>query len=272
MAMPPGSTVAQWLNTLGALQEQATSYQQSAGTILTQLNTFHAGLNADTANFTTYVSQLNAAVNGDNGVLAGISDELGSIQSKIDGAIAGIVLSGLAIVGGVFMTAVGGIADFVTAGTSTPLVVGGIAIIAAGVGGEVASAIVLKNLNDEKASLLQQKSTLTSEVNLATGMSTSIGSLKDQAAAAVQAATQMENAWNSLSSDLGNLSSDLQNGITSTDAIRTMFLTAANSITQTVIADTNTIKQQMSGVNASVAPANTNFGDYVVQLAKQNAA
>ena len=46
-------------------------------------------------------------------------------QGKIDGLIAGAALSGLAIVGGVFVAAVGGIAEFVTAGTSTVLVIAG---------------------------------------------------------------------------------------------------------------------------------------------------
>ena len=205
-------------------------------------------------------------------MLASISSQLSTIQSNIDGAIAGTVLSGLAIVGGIFMTAVGGVAEFVTAGTSTPLVVAGIAVVAAGVGGEVASALALKNLNGQKASLLQQQSTLTAEVNLATGISTGIGSLQTQANTSVTAASQMENAWSFLSDDLSNLSSDLQKGITNTGMLRTLFLTAANAEIQQVLNDTATIKTQMSGVQTLVAPANTNIGDYIVSVAQQNAA
>ena len=50
-----------------------------------------------------------------------------------------------------------------------------IVVAGAGIGG-LTAALALKSLNDQKASLLQQQSTLTSEVNLATGLSTGIGS------------------------------------------------------------------------------------------------
>lgn len=268
--LPPGSTVQEWLDALNALKDQSTQYQTDANNIVKILQTLHGNLTTDTASFAKTVSELNAAVNGDNGVLNSINGQLNSIQSKIDGAIAGTVLSGLAIVGGVFIAAVGGITDIVTVGGSTPVLVGGIALVVAGVGGEVASAITLKNLNDEKANLLTQQSSLIAEVNLATGISTAYTGLKNQAGDAVTAATAMENAWNFLSSDLGNLINDLDKGIMDTGELRKIFLTAANSTVQSVIADTTIIKNQMTGVSFSVAPPQTHIGDYIVSLAKQH--
>ncbi|MBB5019302.1 hypothetical protein HNQ59_002600 [Chitinivorax tropicus] len=270
--LPPGATEKQWLDTLSALKEQSQNYQVQSQSVVNNLNMFHKRLTEDAGSFAAYVSSLNAVVGGDKGVLASIDDQLGTIQSKIDGAIAGIVLSGLAIVGGVFLTAVGGVADFVTAGTSTPLVIAGIGIVAAGIGGEVASAITLKNLNDTKATLLKQKSTLTAEVNLVTGISGAIGSLQSQAAAAVTAASQMTDAWNFLTGDLGTLADDLNKGIISTGTLRTLFLTAANSAIQQVLQDTTIIKTQMTGVQSLVAPQGTNIGDYMVALATKQAA
>lgn len=269
--VPPGASKKQWIDSLSALKEQSMQYQGNAGTIVTTIEGLRTALNTDAASFAKTVSDLNSAVNGDNGVLASINDELGTIQSKIDGAIAGIVLSGLAIVGGVFVTAVGAVADFVTAGTSTPLVVGGIAIVAAGIGGEVASAITLKNLNDEKANLIQEKSTLTAEVNLATGISSAYTSLGTQVKSAVQAATEMQNAWNFLTDDLGTLISDLDKGIQSTDQIRTIWLTAANTQVATVITDINTIKNQLAGVQKVDVPEDGNVGDAIVAAAKKAA-
>ncbi|MCW5315467.1 HBL/NHE enterotoxin family protein [Nostoc sp. KVJ3] len=268
--LPPGSTVEQWLTALSILKKQSTQYQTDANNIVKTLQTLHSNLTTDTASFAKTVSELNAAVNGDDGILNSINGELNSIQSKIDGAIAGTVLSSLAIVGGIFIAAVGGIADFVTVGASTPVLAGGIALVVVGVGGEVASAITLKNLNDQKANLLTQKSSLTAEVNLATGISTAYTSLKNQAGAAVTSATEMENAWNFLSSDLGNLINDLDQGIKGTGEVRQIFLTAANSTVQSVITDTTIIKNQMTGVSSSVAPSNATIGDYIVSLARQH--
>ena len=275
--LPPGSTVKEWVSNLNVLKDQSVQYQSDAKNVVSKLQTLNGNIGIDSAAFSKIVSDLNAAVNGDNGVLQSIDGQLGTIQSSIDGAIAGIALSGLAILGGIFVTAVGAIADFVTLGTSTPLVVGGIALIIAGVGGEVASAVTLKNLNDQKNKLLIEKSNLKSEVNLALGMSSGYTSLNNQAQSAMTAATQMSNAWNFLSGDLGNLASDLEKGITSTDQARTIFLTAANTVITSVIQDVTIIKNQMAGVISSVAPIgsggskSTTIGDYIVSEANKYA-
>ncbi|MEH2305153.1 HBL/NHE enterotoxin family protein [Nostoc sp.] len=270
--LPEGSTEAQWIESLTTLQIQSASYQNAANGVVTSLQNLHSNLTTDAASFAKTVSDLNIAVNGDNGILASDNKELSSIQGKIDGAIAGIVTSALAILGGSFMIAVGGIADFVTAGTTTPLVAGGIGIVAAGVGGEVASAITLKSLNDQKATLLTEESTLTAEVKLATGISSGYQSLLNQVKSAVDAATQMENAWEFLSSDLGSMISDLQNGVQNAGQIRTLFLTAANTEVQTVIRDINTIKGQMDGVQIIVAKSGQTVGEALVAAAQQSAA
>jgi len=270
--LPAGSTVDQWIQSLALLQTQSTTYQANANGIVNSLQSLHSQLSADAGTFTTVVSELNSAVSGDNGVLDSINQQLSSIQHKIDGAIAGIVVSGLAIVGGSFMIAVGGIADFVTAGTSTPLVVGGIGVLAGGIAGEVASAITLRNLNDAKANLLTEEATLTAEVKLATGIGSAYQSLSSQVSNAVTAATQMANAWSSLASDLGSLISDLQNGITTTALARQIFLTAANTEVQTVITDINTIKGQLAGVTNVVPRPGQTVGQALVAAAQQLAA
>lgn len=270
-ACPSGSTVDTWLNVLRTLQTQATTYQATSQGIVTSLGTLNSNLGTDTASFATTVSNLNAAVNGDQGVMQSISDNINTIDGQIAGCIAGTALSALAIVGGGFMIAVGGIAEFVTAGTSTALVLGGVAVVATGIGGEVASAVTLSNLYKEKAGMLQQKAVLTSEVNLSLGISSSYSQLKDQGVASMNAATQMQNAWTSLSSDLGNMASDLQKGILSTDTLRTLWLNGANNLVPTILTDISTIKAQMAGVSVANA-GSQDLGTYVLEQAHKNAA
>lgn len=270
-ACPSGSTVDSWLNVLRTLQTQASTYQTTSQGIVTSLGTLNSNLGTDTASFATTVSNLNAAVNGDKGVMQSISDDISKVDGQIAGCIAGTALSALAIVGGGFMIAVGGIAEFVTAGTSTALVVGGVAVVATGIGGEVASAITLNNLYNQKAKMLQQKSQLSSEVNLALGISSSYAQLKNQGIASMNAATQMQNAWTSLSSDLGNMASDLQKGILSTDTLRTLWLNGANNLVPTILTDISTIKAQMAGVSVANS-GSQNLGTYVLEQAHANAA
>lgn len=270
-SLPPGSTDAQWLQVLTALQTESGKYQSAANRVVKELQTLHGELTTDAASFAGTVTALNAAVNGDNGILASDDKELSSIQGKIDGAIAGIVTSGLAIVGGAFMIAVGGIADFVTAGTTTPLVVGGIGVMAAGIGGEVASAISLKGLNDQKAKLLTEESTLKSEVTLATGISGGYQTLLTNVKSAVDAAAAMETAWAFLSSDIGSMISDLNSGVQNAGALRTLFLNAAETEMNAVLTDINTIKSQMAGVTIIVAKPGQTVGEAMVAAANSAA-
>ncbi len=269
--LPAGSTEKQWIEVLTTLKTQSAKYEADANTVVVMITGLHDNLTTDAAAFAKIVAELNAAVKGDGGVLDSINGELGSIQSKIDGAIAGIALSGLAIMGGVFMIAVGGIADFVTAGASTPLVIAGIAVVAAGIGGEVASALTLKSMNDEKANLLQQKSTLKAEVQLATGIGTAYQSLGGQVKLAVAASTDMKNAWNFLGSDLDSLVSDLDKGITNVGKVRELFLTAADKEVGTVVKDISVIKNQMRNPTRVPVPAGTTVGDAIVAAAKKAA-
>jgi non-hemolytic enterotoxin B/C len=186
--LPPGSTVQKWTAELGVLRTEANKYKKDATTVVAALQALQANLSTDAASFKRTVSDLNATVNGDNGILERDDKQLADIQSKIDGAIAGIALGALGIIGGVFMIVVGTVADFVMAGTATPLVVGGIALIVAGISTDVGAGIALAGLNDQKAQLLTEESTLTTEVNLALGVSSSYQSLSNQVSAAVEAA------------------------------------------------------------------------------------
>jgi hypothetical protein len=267
VALPAGTSVADWISNLNAVQSQIASYQSACQGIVTNLTNFDISLGADAAFFASNVSKLNSAVNGDNGVLDTINDNLSTVDKEIAGCIAGTALSGLAILGGVFMIAVGGITDFITAGASTPLVMGGVAVLAIGIAGEVASAITLKNFYDQKASLLTQKSNLIAEVNLATGISSGYNQLSMQVKNAMTAVTQMSSAWTSLGADMGNMVTDLQKGIMAPDVLRTLFLTASNNLIPTVNTDITLIKSQMEGVRA-VNAGSENLGDYVMSVVK----
>jgi non-hemolytic enterotoxin B/C len=268
---PAGSTKAAWVERLTALQTESDTYQTEANDLVIALMTLHRNLTKDVASFAATVNELNTAISGDNGILASDDKELSWIQGEIDGAIAGIVLSGLAISGGAFMMVVGSVADFVTAGTTTPLIVGGIGIVAGGVSGDVESAIVLKKLNDSKVKLLTEESTLKAEVKLALGIKSGYQSLFDQVGKAVEAATEMKNAWEFLSSDLRNMISDLNNDAKSAEQISTIFLTAAEIEVYKVIADIAIIQGQMVGAQTSTSGQTLNTGISQAQATLQAA-
>jgi non-hemolytic enterotoxin B/C len=269
-ALDPNTDRPTAIQLLNAVRDQATQFKSDAGYIVIDLQTLRTGLSGDAANFNNIVQRLNAAVSGDNGVLADINNQLDSIDGKIAGAITGIVVSGLAVAGGVFLIAVGAIAGFVTAGTSTPLVVLGIGVVAAGVGGAVGASIALAGLLNAKSDMLQNRSRLTSEVNYATGLSSTFQDFATSATGAATAAQQMANAWTSLDNDLGTLITNVEKGNTDVPSLRRLFLTAANGTVKTIQTDVTTIKAQLAGVTVvqQTDPAKEKLADTVVRLAK----
>eukprot|EP00800_Vazella_pourtalesii_P008122 TRINITY_DN2158_c0_g2_i3.p1 TRINITY_DN2158_c0_g2~~TRINITY_DN2158_c0_g2_i3.p1 ORF type:complete len:289 (+),score=33.06 TRINITY_DN2158_c0_g2_i3:204-1070(+) len=266
--LPEGSTEEEWITALNTLKAESVKFQKKASDTVTMLNTLHDNLVSDVSAFSTTVKDLNSAVSGDNGVLDSINDQLSTIQNDIDGAIAGVVLSALSIVGGVFMIVVGGVTDFITAGTTTPLVVGGIGMLAGGVTGETVASIKLAGFNSAKGDLLSKESKLKEEVKLATGIQNGFTSLRNKARNAVTASKEMGNAWQSLSDDLGTMTSDLTNGILSTGQIRQLFLTDANEDVQTVLTDIGIIKEQMAGVQNIVAKKGETVSEAILAVGK----
>lgn len=254
-AVPQGSSKSDWLDVLHALKDQATDYQTSAADVLAKLTTLHGTLSDDAKQFSHFVTEMNGAVGGDNGVLADLSNQIDAVRSKIDWAIAGAALSGVAIAGGALLTCVGGVAEFVTVGTSTPLVLAGVAIMSVGFVGAAGSAAGLITLYDAKANLLRREADLKEEVKLALGLQAGYNSLFGQVSSAVTASSNMSNAWSSLSSDLHNLIADIDKGANPDQSagVSRLFLGAANKEVQTVLGDVDTIKQQLAGVQRIVA-------------------
>lgn len=266
-SLPPDATKKEWLDALAAVKETADGYQEEAKRVVVVLQDLHRGLTTDVASFASTVSKLNAAVDGDNGVLANIDKQVDDIDGKMAGAITGIVLSGLAVVGGGVMILVGALAETVTGGLATALVVGGAAILIAGVGGAIGSGIALGGLLDAKADLLTKKSSLKAEVKLAQGMSTGFKALGNQASTAVDAATDMRNAWTFLGEDLSSLSGNLHKGIIDTGALRQIWLTTANTAINRVRGDIGVIKTQMTGVENLKAPNDVTISQFVKDTA-----
>ena len=83
---------------------------------------------------------------------------------------------------------------------------------------------------------------------------------------ALAAANKMETAWNLLSSDLLKLMNDLKSGIASSGQARVRFLSAAKTAIPQVVANVNTIKEQMAGVTIVVAKPSGAMLDVINEL------
>jgi non-hemolytic enterotoxin B/C len=270
-ALNPQAPKSEAVTLLRAAQEATQDYKRRANELVLDLGEFRGMLSEDASAFSKHASELQVAINGDAGVLKDIDNQLADIDGKIAGAITGVVLSGLAMVGGAFMIAVGSIASFVTAGTSTPLVVAGVAVLTAGIGGEVASAITLATLLDLKAEQFRKQAHLKEEVKLATGLSTGMRTLFESASASATATQEMANAWTLMENHLGNLASNIERGVTGSDAVRGLFQRAAQGDAKNVQNDVQIIYGQLAGIDKIIKPT-AQLSLVIVEEARKRAA
>ncbi len=253
-ALQPDTDARSAIALLKAVQDQATDFRSQANGVVTDLQGVRDRISANAMDFNTFAKQLDVVLNGDNGVLSSINEQLGSIDSKIAGAATGVALSALAVAGGVVMIVIGAATELVTGGASTALVLGGVGVLAAGVGGEVGSSIALAKMLEMKNDLLRQQAQLSAEAAFASGMVSGFRTLSDQAAAAVEATQGMANAWTLLGSDLGGLASHLERGETTVPALRRLFTVAAQGDVRTIQSDVTTIRGQLVGVRVAADP------------------
>ena len=260
---PVGSTVTEWLASLNEMKILAESYKQNASNLATSLLKISADFKYDSTIFDSLATQVNNQINGDDGELNKIKGELSSINTEIAGESVGIAFGALDIVGAVFVIAVGACATFVTVGTSSELVIGGVVALGAGIGVETGTSIALHALINQKNEILVEQALLNSELALITGFNTSLDDLSSQANNAYIAAQAMESAWEGLSSDLESYINDLSNGITSPDSFRVSFLNVANTEIANIRIDITTIKSQMAGVTVANAPRGTTLNNFI---------
>lgn len=268
VSLPQGSTNDQWIQLLGTVKSVSETNLRDSKTITSLLHQLELDLSKDADDFAQIVTQLNTVMKGDNGVLDSITSQLSSIDSQIAGTIVATVGGGLGILGGAFTIAVGAVADFVTAGTNPELVIGGVVMVVTGIATEAGTIVTLVSLYDQKAKLLQEQSHLNMEVNLVAGISSAYTQISSQVKEAASAASYMENAWQLLDEDLESLIDDLQSGILSADAARTMFLQEANTDINRVLEDITTIKAQMAGVTVATLPKGENVIEFLNNLPK----
>ena len=79
-ALNPKTPAEQAIQQLKAVQTAVTGYKSNTNVLVGNLQTFRTKLSTDASNFTGYTTKLNSIVNGDQGVLSEINDQLDNID------------------------------------------------------------------------------------------------------------------------------------------------------------------------------------------------
>jgi len=249
------------LRNLRGVEDKARGFEADAKDVAGRMVNVRESLSKEAQAYTGFKLKLHEVVEGSEGAAKELDRQLREIDGKIGGAIAGAVVSGIAIAGGIFLVAVGSIAGFVTAGTSTPLVLLGGTIVVGGVAGAVGSGIAIAALVSQKNAILQQQATLTTQSRFASGLESTFLDLSSSATDAAGAAQQIANSWGMLSGHLKNLGDDLEAGRLDEDLFE-LFTTSADGDVKDIKASLQTIKTQMLGVLA-VQPEGARLEDAI---------
>ena len=213
-------------------------------------------------------------IGGDQGALAELDRQVDDMNKRIAGAATGVALSGLTVIGGGLMIAAGAIASFITAGTSTPLIIAGVAVVAVGAAGLTASSIVLAKLIEAKSSLLSEKAQLNADLKFLRDFKGTVTTLSTSAQTASMQLTNMSNAWGILSGNLSNVVGSVSSAQTYSDlpiVVQAYLNTASSQWTQ-VLGNVTTIQTQMSGVQTKLLSGTGGSLAKLDQAALQNLA
>ncbi|EBV4658233.1 HBL/NHE enterotoxin family protein [Salmonella enterica subsp. enterica serovar Typhimurium] len=266
--LPLDSSVEKWSQELQAVLTELEKYKSAAQKICVELQIFHDSLVTNAKAFQNAVTDLNIVVSGNNEVLESIEGKLNKIQANIDSSIRKITISGLGILGRKLFICVGPITNFITAGTITSAVMGGIGVVMTGPVAELDSITALVNGNKEKAQLLAEEHPLEPEVKLALAISSCSSSLEKQVGDAIIAASAMVDSWNNIASDFRKIILDLQSGVLSTAQTRQLFITIANGDIDILFENIQTTKEQISNTGTKIASPGQTVNDVIMCISR----
>jgi len=246
---------------LRALQEQTQGFQVRSIGLRDELNVLRGGLADDAAVFQRVTLDLQTLLNGNEGVLKDINEQLAGIDGKIAGLAVGIALGGLAVIAGGLMFVIGAFGTVFTGGAAVALCVGGGAVAAAGVATVVGSSIGMAGLLNMKSDLLMRQATISAETTLVNSLATNFGTLQVSASNAQGAAQSMANAWTTMGDHLGSLYQQLDKGKTDVQALARVFLRAADGSVKLVLADADTILRNLGGGVPNTMDTTRRVGD-----------
>jgi non-hemolytic enterotoxin B/C len=238
---------------LAELKNGVESKTNDAKEVLEEIKGFRSDLFDDAKNFNTDMMLVNAIMEGDEGVLEGYITSLNQMDDQIGGAIAGIAVSALGAVGGVVLIVVGGVASIPTGGATAPLIATGVVLVAAGVGGAVASSVILATTLKAKGDMIASQTKIEAEVVVLGDISSHLTQLVTAADGAISVVNGLVNSWTVLGQNLDNLLGNINRADEKQD-VRIM-----------VQAYINTAKIQWETVKNSALDIQNRFSDIETQ-------
>ena len=195
------------LNLLGLTIKQKDANVQA---VVSDLGTFHKNLVTDSQNFQAEANKAAVKIEGENGEIKVLSDELDAIHDAMNKDIGLMSGGAVMIVAGIGMVVFGAISEIPSGGASTALIGGGILVVSGGVIMETLGSSDYSSQIDKQRKVQEQLA--GDKIELA-GLKTTKNQVKgfvDGLAGAITAATSLKAAWQTLDADLAELITAIQ--------------------------------------------------------------
>ncbi|MEZ4849373.1 MAG: HBL/NHE enterotoxin family protein [Bacteroidia bacterium] len=147
----------QALQLFESLQNEIEVKKRSVIVVEGDLTKFLSSLNTDVSNFSSAFNRASIVIGGNSGAIAEFSKNIADLDKQIGGAAAGVALSALSLIGGIFVIYIGGIISALIAGAGTPLIAVGVGLTIAGTGSLIASSHGVSRFSQSQGDLITQQ-------------------------------------------------------------------------------------------------------------------
>ncbi len=190
--------IAAFKTGLQQLQAIVTSKQTAAQNVVTLLSGFTNDLGADARDFAGDFQKAEATLAGKDGQIAALGKQIDAIHDAMNKDLAMIAGGSVAAVVGALMIVVGALAEIETAGVSTALIVGGLAVVGAGAGVAIAAGVDYSKQTSALGSAITTQKTLQLQYAATKQVNNIVQNLSSQASAALTAAGALLKGWQTL--------------------------------------------------------------------------
>lgn len=193
-----GPSIATFASGVAQLQALVAAKQTSTTTVVNSLGSFQTDLAADARAFGADFNTAEATLAGKDGQIAALGNQIDAIHTAMDKDLAMIAGGSVAAVVGGLMIAVGVLAEIETAGASTALVLGGLAVLGTGAGVAIAGGVDFAKQSSALGTAITTKTNLQQQYAATKQVNNIVQSLSTQAAAAVTAVGSLMTGWQTL--------------------------------------------------------------------------
>jgi non-hemolytic enterotoxin B/C len=209
----------QVLSLVAQLEAESHRCGNEAGAVNTQLSVAMDRLQDNSTALDGDVADAAERIGDDEGVLAGIQNQIAEIQRTIGGQIAGVVVSALVMAGGGVVIAVGALATLPANVTATGVILTGVGMVVTGATALTTTAALLAANNSRLAALYEASARLSLTLTAMRAVSAQVTLLADATTDMRETTGALLTEWGSIRDGLASLRGQVTRASDTSDVV-----------------------------------------------------